>query len=89
MTRVFHTGGPEPLVTKVTPASALPGADVTITGVNFSGAKVYFGQLVAKLVKGTATKLVVKVPAAESGPATITILTPGWSLLVTKPFNVT
>ena len=85
----FHTGGPEPLVTKVTPASALPGADVTITGVNFSGAKVYFGQLVAKLVKGTATKLVVKVPAAESGPATITILTPGWSLLVTKPFNVT
>jgi len=84
----FHTGGPEPLVTKVSPASALPGAQVTITGANLSGAKVYFGQLVAKLVSGTATKLVVKVPAAQSGNASITILTPGWSLLVTKPFKV-
>ncbi len=67
---------PPPAVATITPSSGLPGAQVTITGKNFSSIssnnKVDFNGVPAAISTATATKLVVTVPQnAKSGAVNI------------------
>src|SRR5207249_9234774 len=64
-----------PHVTSFTPAAAVAGANVTITGTGFSGVPTvdFTGSPGAFLVSHTATSLVVHVPPdASNGPLTVT-----------------
>jgi len=64
-------------ISAINPASAPPGADVTITGTGFAAPPsantvVFQGNVPAIVQSGTATQLVVKVPdTAQSGPITV------------------
>ena len=65
-----------PIITNFTPTHGLPGASVTINGINFLGGKVQFGSLAAAIVSLNNNQAVAKVPAgAQTGP--ISIITPG------------
>jgi hypothetical protein len=59
-----------PILTSFTPLTGLPGAEVTITGINFSGNlntnSVFFNGEQADIVSATATSIVVLVPADAS-----------------------
>jgi RHS repeat-associated protein len=65
-------------VTAVDPASASPGANVTLVGTGFvspasANTVAFHGNVPAVVVSGGATQLVVKVPgAAQTGPITVT-----------------
>jgi hypothetical protein len=64
-----------PHVTGFTPAAAVAGANVTITGTGFSGLPTvdFTGSPGVALVSHTATSIVVHVPAdAVNGPLTVT-----------------
>ena len=70
---------PPPAIESVTPASAVPGSSVTVTGQNFSadGGKnvVLFGSARGEVTAATATSLTVTVPVgATHGPVTVTHL---------------
>jgi len=70
-------GGP-PVITGFSPASAAPGAVVTIAGSDFAAkpAKniVYFGAVRGKVIAATPGKLKVKVPvSATYAPITVTV----------------
>jgi uncharacterized repeat protein (TIGR01451 family) len=61
-----------PVITGFTPTHGLPGASVTINGVNFLGGSVRFNGLSASIVSLSNTQMVATVPgAAMSGPITV------------------
>ncbi|WP_276372187.1 IPT/TIG domain-containing protein [Chryseolinea sp. H1M3-3] len=67
-----------PVINSFTPASALPGVSVTISGNNFSTTatnnQVAFNGVVATISAATATQLVVSVPAtATTGKITVKV----------------
>jgi hypothetical protein len=66
-----------PVITALSPDAAAVGAEVTISGFNFSasltGNTVYFGSVKAPVLSATATSIVVAVPAgATYQPVTVT-----------------
>jgi hypothetical protein len=68
----------EPVIAGFTPASALPGASVTISGNNFSpiaaSNHVSFNAVEAAVTSATATELIVTVPeAATTGKIAVTV----------------
>ncbi|HEY2084235.1 MAG TPA: FG-GAP-like repeat-containing protein [Verrucomicrobiae bacterium] len=70
--------GDPPVITGFSPASASPGAMVTIAGSNFAFKKddniVYFGAVQAKVIASAHGKLKVKVPvSATYAPITVTV----------------
>jgi subtilase family serine protease len=65
-----------PDVTGVEPNSALPGAQVTVTGNNLSKASVFFDAAQATVISADSTRAVVVVPPG-SGRAAVTALTLG------------
>ncbi len=78
-----------PVITSFTPASGVPGASVSITGLNFSATAsnniIYFGAVQARVVSASPTNLVVTVPAgAVYGPITET--THGLTAYSPQPF---
>jgi hypothetical protein len=83
--------GPAPTVSGVSPNSAVPGAQVTITGTNFvAGTTVTIGGVAAP-VSGTptATSITVTVPALASGAAAIKVTNPdGQSATLSGQFTV-
>ena len=70
-----------PEVTKLSTASGplAGGTTVTITGTNLLQAeKVFFGSVAGKIIKDTATKIVVKSPLSTSaGPVNVTVTSAG------------
>jgi len=77
----FHAGGTSPLVTSVSPASASPGARVTIRGLFLKGAKVRVGPA-AVTAKSSASKIVMTLPSSVSaGLLPIIITTPTGSTI--------
>lgn len=61
-----------PAITSFTPTHGLPGASVTIKGVNFLGGKVQFGSLSAAILSLNNTQIVATVPGgAQTGPITV------------------
>ncbi|MGH9842046.1 MAG: putative Ig domain-containing protein, partial [Blastocatellia bacterium] len=63
-----------PVITGVSPASALVGAQVMLTGMNFSGVTgvKFAGNIAAAFTVNSATEITATVPAgARSGPITI------------------
>jgi RHS repeat-associated protein len=77
----FTVAVPPPVnvvIDSVTPLSAPPGAEVTLTGSGFvspasANTVAFFGNVPAVVTSGSATQLVVRVPdAAQSGPITVT-----------------
>jgi hypothetical protein len=77
-----------PHVTGFTPAAAVAGANVTISGTGFSGVPTvdFTGSAGAVLVSHTATSLMVHVPGdAVNGPLTVT--TADGSSASVAPFN--
>jgi hypothetical protein len=71
-------GSTVPVITSFTPAAAVPGANVTITGLNFSPTPanniVLFGAVRATVLSASATSLTVRVPAgATYGPITVSV----------------
>jgi hypothetical protein len=68
----------EPVITNFAPASALPGASVTISGNNFSPTPasdhVSFNGAEAVVTSATATQLIVTIPeSATTGKITVTV----------------
>lgn len=66
-----------PVITSLSPDAAAVGAEVTISGFNFStsltGNTVYFGAVKAPILSATATSIVTAVPAgATYQPVTVT-----------------
>jgi len=78
-----------PVLGAVVPQSAPAGSDVTLFGahLDLSGRTVRFGDLTATVKSGTASQLVVTVPAvAPAGPTTITVTAGGFT---TQPVSFT
>lgn len=67
---------PKPQITSLDKLTGVPGADVTITGVNFLGAfEVKFAGTPAQIISNTGMVLKTKVPAtAGSGKISVTTL---------------
>jgi len=69
-----------PTITGITPASAVAGSSVTITGTNFDTAiannAVHFNGTVAVVTSATVTQLVVTVPIGGTS-GNVTVTTPG------------
>ncbi|MBX2895693.1 MAG: VCBS repeat-containing protein [Cyclobacteriaceae bacterium] len=83
---------PAPVVTSFSLLSGIPGASVTINGNNFGATAaqnaVFFGTTKATIVSGTATQLVVTIPAgAQHGPITVINLTSGVLTKTRQSFN--
>ncbi|MGL5825559.1 MAG: IPT/TIG domain-containing protein [Nocardioides sp.] len=70
---------PVPVVTAATPASAVQGATVTITGTGFLGATtVRFGATNATSFNVVSdTSITAVMPAGSAGAAAVTVITPG------------
>ena len=80
------TYGNFPVVTAVSPAQALAGSVVTITGSNFTGATaVDFGSLAARsfTVSPNGSSITATSPAAVSGTVNVTVTTPTGTSAVT------
>jgi uncharacterized repeat protein (TIGR01451 family) len=61
-----------PAITNFTPTHGLPGASVTIQGVNFLGGSVLFSGVNASILSLNNTQIVATVPAAaQTGPITV------------------
>lgn len=62
-----------PLISSIIPTHGLPGASVTVKGINFQGGMVRFAGTPASLVSLNNTQLVATVPSgAVTGPLTVT-----------------
>lgn len=74
-------GSTAPAITSINPASALPGASITITGTNFSATAnantVSFGSSTATVTAATATSLTVTVPNIAAGAVNVTVSVAG------------
>ncbi len=70
-------GSNPPTITSINPASAAPGASVTINGTNFSTTAnantVTFGSATATVTAATATSLTVTVPNVAAGAVNVTV----------------
>ena len=70
-------GSSAPTITSITPASAAPGASVTIAGTNFSTTAnantVSFGSATGTVTAATATSLTVTVPNIAAGAVSVTV----------------
>jgi streptogramin lyase len=77
-----------PAITGFTPTSGAPGAGVTITGTDFTGATaVAFNGAAASYTVNSATQISATVPAAaSSGPISVT--TPGGTARSSSSFTV-
>jgi endoglucanase len=81
----FQLGGgtvtPTATISSITPASALPGASVTIAGTNFSTTAsanaVTFGSTAATVTAATATSLIVTVPNIAASAVSVTVAVAG------------
>jgi large repetitive protein len=85
---------PQPLIARVEPAAAAPGARVTITGLQFApGARVWLGKAEASDVEvETAERLTAVVPVQPPGRASVMVRNPdgrsasrGWSFTYLAP----
>jgi hypothetical protein len=78
----------QPSIASVTPAEALPGAEVIISGANLAWAdEVRFGETEATIVNNTGSNIITLVPAnAAFGSQQITVTTAGGS--ATHAFTV-
>jgi hypothetical protein len=69
------------VITSITPASALPGVNVTIAGTGFGAAQgagaVMFGATAAAVVTWSDTSIVATVPAIAPGPVQVTVTPDG------------
>jgi hypothetical protein len=79
-----------PILSSFTPLTGLPGTEVTITGINFSGNlnnnSVFFNGEQADIVSATATSIVVLVPAdASTGQISLEVF--GQTSLSTNEFT--
>jgi hypothetical protein len=81
-----------PVITNITPAFAIPGSAITITGQNFTNPLVRFanGVTTEPNTGSTATQLNVVVPAGASGSGQITLISEsgtisGGAFRVVKP----
>jgi endoglucanase len=76
-------GSTTPTISAINPASALPGASVTITGTNFSATAnantVTFGSAGATVTAATTTSLKVTVPNIAAGAVNVTVSVAGKS----------
>jgi endoglucanase len=74
-------GSPAPTITSISPASALPGASITITGTNFSTTAnaniVTFGTAGGTVTAATTTSLTVTVPNIAAGSVNVTVAVAG------------
>ena len=81
-----------PFITGFSPATAFPGATVTIFGTNFSPVAgsniVYFGSVQAAVLSASATNLVVTVPVGATY-ASITETVNGLTAYASQPFEPT
>lgn len=79
-----------PVITSFSPASALAGETVTITGSNFGSTKdnniVYFGLVRAEVIAGNSTQLTVQVPSAAT-LAPISVINTTTSLVAVSRSN--
>jgi streptogramin lyase len=77
-----------PTITGFSPISGTPGAAVTISGTNFTGATaVAFNGITASYTVNSATQITATVPArASSGPISVT--TPGGTATSSSSFTV-
>jgi gliding motility-associated-like protein len=79
-----------PVITSFSPASALAGETVIITGNNFGSTKdnnmVYFGLVRAEIVAGNSTQLTVQVPSAAT-LAPISVINTTTSLVAVSQSN--
>ena len=78
-----------PIITSFAPTMGTPGANVTITGVNFSPVAsnniVFFGAVRAAIMSASGTNLVATVPlGATFAPVTVTVN--GLSAFTSRPF---
>jgi len=83
---------PVPVITGITPASAVAGTSIVIAGTNFSSNAasnlVYFGAVRASVVSASATNLMVTVPiGATFAPITVTLN--GLTAFANQPFMPT
>ncbi|MBX2917413.1 MAG: VCBS repeat-containing protein [Cyclobacteriaceae bacterium] len=81
-----------PVITSFSPASALAGEIVTITGSNFGSTKdnniVYFGLVRATIVSGNSNQLTVQVPpAATRAPISVINTTSSLVAISTSDFQ--
>lgn len=74
-------GSPAPTITSISPASALPGASITIIGTNFSTTVnaniVTFGTAGGTVTAATTTSLTVTVPNIAAGSVNVTVAVAG------------
>lgn len=79
----------QPLVTSVTPASAIPGTSVTISGIGFNTTAasniVYFGATKGTVTASSATSLTVTVPT-DAVMSRVSVLNTGTQLAGQQPY---
>jgi FG-GAP-like repeat/IPT/TIG domain len=67
----------QPVITHIEPPAAIPGSIVTLHGFNFettpANNTVTFAGVTATVISATATRLVVTVPVASTGPGDIIV----------------
>ena len=87
---VTATPAAAPTITSFSPASALPGAVVTVTGTNFTGATnlTVNGAAVTPTVTSATTLTFVVPTAAAAGLATVVVTGPGGTATNNTAFTV-
>ncbi len=85
--------GTPPSILSISPTTALTGASVTITGINFnttaSQNAVFFNGVKATVTTASATQLIVKVPnSAAPGPVTVSDVSTGLQAMSKQTFNL-
>jgi len=75
-----HTLWAQPLITSITPSSAIPGSQVTILGGFFDPtSKVEFGEIEATVTFAAANEYRVIVPSGLVGPVSLVVTSEGQS----------
>jgi Ca2+-binding RTX toxin-like protein len=72
-----------PTITSISPSSAAPGASVTITGTNLSGAQVTVCNTAATETVVSATSVTFTVPTVAAGTCAVVVTTPGGTVSTT------
>ncbi|HTF18811.1 MAG TPA: IPT/TIG domain-containing protein, partial [Chryseolinea sp.] len=79
-----------PLIQSITPASAIAGTEVTLTGqyLNSSKTKVLFGDITAELKLISKTKVVCLVPTGPLGALKVSVRTGNGALVDDIDFKI-